>query len=286
MKKILLGIIAISLTFISANLALRSVESSHATTFSEIKRDYQKCTDKAADDATNENEYVKFIENCETKADQARFLENLEKFEKLKTTRECEMCSFFYLERYSSEGQILHQPNYLDLSGLDLSGANLDHTSFTRANFSGVNLKGSSLRNFRCNHCDFSGANLQKSDLYKADFENSNLSGANLRGIKAYQTRFSYANLTGADFRGADLSNTFFSFANLADADFREPKHSEMNVEEAYVCNTKLPRRSSFSRTYGAVISLPEGVFNDECEELELKKSCEDSWDIVKRECG
>ena len=270
MKNLLIGILAIGLTFISANLALRSVESSHATTISD---DYQKCTDKAADDATNENEYVKFIENCKSIRSQAREAVVLADLEKLKTTRECTMCTFTSLED-------------VNLSGLDLSGANLSNTSFHRANFSGVNLKGSSLRNFRCNNCDFSGANLQRSDLYKAKFESTNLSGANLRGIRTYQTAFSYANLTGADFRGADLRSAFFSFANLTDADFREPKHIEMNLEEAYVCNTKLPDRRSFSRTYGTVIRLPEGVFNDECEELELKKSCQGSWDHVKRECG
>ena len=72
-----------------------------------------------------------------------------------------------------------------DLSGADLSGADL-----FRANLSGANLSGADL--FRAN---LSGADLSGADLSGADLFRANLSGANLSGADLFR-----ANLSGAGY--------------------------------------------------------------------------------------
>ena len=72
-----------------------------------------------------------------------------------------------------------------------------------RANLSGANLSGADL-----SYADLSGANLRGADLSYAD-----LSGANLRGAD-----LSYADLSDANLRGADLSYANPSGANLSGA--------------------------------------------------------------------
>ena len=64
-----------------------------------------------------------------------------------------------------------------------------------RANLSGANLSWANLRRADLSEADLSGANLRRADLYEA-----NLSGANLRGAN-----LSCANLSEADLSGADL---------------------------------------------------------------------------------
>ena len=61
-----------------------------------------------------------------------------------------------------------------NLSGADLSGADL-----RSADLSGANLSGADLR-----RADLSGANLSGADLRRADLSGANLSGANLSGAK------------------------------------------------------------------------------------------------------
>ncbi len=89
-----------------------------------------------------------------------------------------------------------------DLSGLDLSGANLLNGNFYKANLSGANL---------------SNASLARADLHGAD-----LSNANLSGINAKDADLGSANLTGANLIGADLSNANLSISDLSGADLEK----------------------------------------------------------------
>jgi uncharacterized protein YjbI with pentapeptide repeats len=84
------------------------------------------------------------------------------------------------------------------LHSLDLTNAQLAHTSFKGA---------------RLTYLDLSGADLSYADLREADLEGTSLVGANLTGAKLNRaklndTNLSYANLSGADLRSVTLSLT------------------------------------------------------------------------------
>jgi len=85
----------------------------------------------------------------------------------------------------------------------DLSGANLSEADLRWADLSWANLRGADLR-----WANLSGANLRGADLSWANLSEANLRGANLR-----EADLSWANLRGANLREADLS-----WANLRGA--------------------------------------------------------------------
>jgi len=79
-----------------------------------------------------------------------------------------------------------------DLSGANLSGANLYRADLSGANLYRADLSGANL----------SGANLSGANLYRADLSGADLSRANL-----YRADLSRANLYRADLSGANLEN-------------------------------------------------------------------------------
>jgi uncharacterized protein YjbI with pentapeptide repeats len=87
-----------------------------------------------------------------------------------------------------------------NLSGADLSGANLH-----RANLGGADLHQANLY----------GANLSWANLYGADLYGANLRGANLYGADLNQANLSRADLSGANLSGANLSRVDLYEANL-----------------------------------------------------------------------
>ena len=99
-----------------------------------------------------------------------------------------------------------------NLSGVDLSDADLG-----RANLSGATLS----------DADLSGADLSRAKLSGADLSGADLSGAYFSGIDPHSTRddpspivnLSGANLSGADLSDANLSGVDLSGADLSDAD-------------------------------------------------------------------
>ena len=98
-----------------------------------------------------------------------------------------------------------------DLSGADLSGANLRRADLSGADLSGANLSGANLR-----RADLSGANLRRADLRRADLSGANLRRADLSGADLRRADLRRADLSGANLSGADLSG-----ANLRRADLR-----------------------------------------------------------------
>ena len=82
-----------------------------------------------------------------------------------------------------------------DLSGADLSRANLRGAVLSRA--------------------DLSRANLSRADLYGARLSGANLSGANLKRAKMHDAKLLGAKLGGADLREADLSGQLLLLAIL-----------------------------------------------------------------------
>ena len=118
-----------------------------------------------------------------------------------------------------------------DLSGVDLSGARLRDTHFTRADLSSANLSGADgfrtkFVSARLIKTKFDGARLTDSDFTKADLTGASLVKADLRRAKLYRAILRDADLTGAKLRGADLINADLSGALWTDGKTRCAKGS------------------------------------------------------------
>jgi len=105
----------------------------------------------------------------------------------------------------------------LDLSNLDIRGANLRQGNLEGANLYRVNLSGANL----------SKANLCGTILTAADLSGANLAGANLSG-----SILSAANLTGADLSGANLTGANLYLASLPDVILHETRLNGANLRE------------------------------------------------------
>ncbi|MFC8678057.1 pentapeptide repeat-containing protein [Streptomyces griseorubiginosus] len=106
--------------------------------------------------------------------------------------------------------EAVQQPNppRLNLSGADLTGADL-----TRATLSGADLTGADLT-----RATLSGADLTDADLTRANLTRANLSGADLTGADLYSTILREADLTGADLTGVSLRRACLAAADLTRA--------------------------------------------------------------------
>lgn len=109
-----------------------------------------------------------------------------------------------------------------DLSGLDLSGANLENATFFRTyigtDLSGTILRGANLIEASVAHSQLVQADLSNADLSRATFSFSDLRAANFSYANGQEAWFREANLSGADFRGADLTGASLLLADLTDA--------------------------------------------------------------------
>ena len=113
----------------------------------------------------------------------------------------------------------------LDLSNVDIRGANLDNANLERAILYKANL---------------AGANLNRANLYKAVLTAANLAGASLRCANLQQAIMGAANLAGADLTNANLYQTNLFLANLHGAILDGANLCNANLREANLSNTKL----------------------------------------------
>src|SRR5215218_7758535 len=107
------------------------------------------------------------------------------------------------------------------LSKINLSGANLSSAEMPNADLSGAVLRGADLSGAQLPNADLSGASLFKADL----------SGANLN----------YANLNFADVPNADLSDAFLSNTDLSGAFLNKADLSGANLSGANLSGAELP---------------------------------------------
>jgi uncharacterized protein YjbI with pentapeptide repeats len=89
----------------------------------------------------------------------------------------------------------------LDLSGLDLRGAQLSGTPLLPICFDGADLSGAAINQASLPHSSLIGSNLSGAELVNVDLREADLMGANFHGAMLVD-----ANLSGADLSGADLS--------------------------------------------------------------------------------
>jgi uncharacterized protein YjbI with pentapeptide repeats len=115
-----------------------------------------------------------------------------------------------------------------NLSGFDLSDADLRYANLSGANLRSADLSGADLSGANLRSADLSGAYLSGAYLIDANLMSAYLSGADLRSadlsgaylISAYLigTNLIGANLSGANLRSADLRSADLSGADLIDA--------------------------------------------------------------------
>ncbi len=118
-----------------------------------------------------------------------------------------------------------------DLSGANLSGADLRSAHLYSANLYGANLRGAhlysaNLSGANLRSADLSGANLRSASLCTANLRSANLYGANLRTADLHSANLRSANLSGANLydvnlRSANLRSANLSGANLSSVDLR-----------------------------------------------------------------
>ena len=122
----------------------------------------------------------------------------------------------------------------VDLSRANLSGANLLNADLSDAELSGANLSGANLYNADLRGANLSGANLLNADLSGVDLSRANLSGADLRGAN-----LSGANLLNADLSGVDLSGAknipYIPMVCPEEGDFIGWKKAEGNKDKVIV---------------------------------------------------
>jgi len=113
-----------------------------------------------------------------------------------------------------------------DLTGADLSAANLEG-----ANLSGANLEGTALVGANLAYANSTGANLEVANLIRADLRiakltYTNLESADLRGANLSGANLEGANLSGANLEGTALRNTSIIYMdNVGDSNRRPFLH-------------------------------------------------------------
>lgn len=127
------------------------------------------------------------------------------------------------------ESALISRDSTIDLSGADLSKANLRNQTLFKVNLSGANLKEADLSHTGLFEADLSRADLSGAKLQAADMEKADLRGAALNGSDLSGARLVLANLFGADLRNAELSNA--SLEGSMGAIYDEGQLSEWQLE-------------------------------------------------------
>ena len=135
-----------------------------------------------------------------------------------------------------------------NLSGANLSKADLNEADLSRSNLSGANFSKADLIEADLTRSNLKGANFSKADLSRGDLRSANIRGANLSNSFLMGANLSWANLSKADLsralisgaklikadlNEADLNEADLSWANLSWADFSRSNLSGINLTKA-----------------------------------------------------
>jgi uncharacterized protein YjbI with pentapeptide repeats len=112
------------------------------------------------------------------------------------------------------------QLNKIDLSNADLSKTNLTRADLQEANLSNANLSDSNLTMTNLYGANLQGANLTKAILDRTQLPESNLTNAILHKAILRSPNLREAKFTGADLRGAKILGSFAKNADLTGVQF------------------------------------------------------------------
>ncbi|MCM3268656.1 pentapeptide repeat-containing protein [Paenibacillus elgii] len=110
---------------------------------------------------------------------------------------------------------LIENGNRLDLSGLNLRGAQLQGADLREVNLQNSDLQGANLE-----RANLEGANLQGANLQGCNFKEANLMGADLSYSDFRRTNLSQADLRGTTWNGAALRGVELWAALIQDVDF------------------------------------------------------------------
>ncbi len=128
----------------------------------------------------------------------------------------------------------------LDLSHVNLQGANLIGANLQGARLSDANLQGARLIGANLQGANLFGANLQGANLSGAKLQGANLSRAELQGANLSRAKLQGANLGGAQLQGADLRHAELQGANLSWAELQGANLYGAKLQGADLRNAKL----------------------------------------------
>ena len=117
----------------------------------------------------------------------------------------------------------------INLEGADLQGANLERAILVTTNFKDANLKGANLTYSRLNLANFRNANLSESNLSGSILLGSDFSSANL-----YKANLSSTNMSNANFKDSNLENASLYNVNIHRTNFSGSKFSGSSIYPTY----------------------------------------------------
>jgi uncharacterized protein YjbI with pentapeptide repeats len=127
-----------------------------------------------------------------------------------------------------------------NLGRSDLTGANLSHANLYRAILSTANLTDGDLTQAHLREAQLNGAILERATLSGANLRDAFLTNANLAGAKANNAKLIAANLNVARLIGADLTSADLKEASLRKADLSEAILNGCDMERAVLVDTRM----------------------------------------------
>jgi uncharacterized protein YjbI with pentapeptide repeats len=139
--------------------------------------------------------------------------------------------------------------DYLDkilignMSGANMSGADMSDTNMRRANMSDTNMSGANMR-----RANMSDTNMSDTNMSGANMSDTNMSGANMRRANMSDTNMRGANMRNTNMRDTNMSGANMSDTNMSGADMRDTNMSGANMSGADMSDTNM-RRANMSDT-------------------------------------
>jgi uncharacterized protein YjbI with pentapeptide repeats len=159
--------------------------------------------------------------------------------------------------------RVLERDPTISLSGADLSGADLSRANLEEADLSGADLSRANLEEANLTGADLSepylgAANLSEPHLGAANLSDANLRGAHLLGADLTNADLSEPNLSYAFLREATLGNADLSYGYLREADLRDAFLLEADLRGADLSRADLSE---------ANLNGAQGVTEEQLEE-------------------
>ena len=128
----------------------------------------------------------------------------------------------------------------LDLSGIQLNEASLWYTRLEGANLSGAQLERAILRGAHLEGADLSGADADGIDLQGAHLEGANLSNAQLKKAELLKANLGKAVMFKAQLDGAELEEAHLDWADLSGASLKKTLLMQAHLEGANLSGARL----------------------------------------------
>jgi uncharacterized protein YjbI with pentapeptide repeats len=159
----------------------------------------------------------------------------------------------------------VHKALVINLSGADLTIANLGDAYLPGANLVGANLTAANLKGADLRSADLSGANLSGADFSKAILTEANLGQAKLYAAMLAQANLSNANLDSANLTRADLTLADLTGAYLYSADLTDAR-----LDRANLTNVMLHQATLHDATLGRAVLVSGELVEADFTEAKL----------------